>query len=85
VQKFLCGDAQLVATSLEIESGKKNERPQLQAAIAQARKEDAVLLVAKLDQLARKVAFRATLMEIRVRFLAVDLPYLRPMNLSCTP
>jgi len=37
VQNFLRGDAQLVATFLEIESGKKNERPQLQAAIACAR------------------------------------------------
>lgn len=33
VQNFLRGDAQLVATFLEIESGKKNERPQLVAAI----------------------------------------------------
>lgn len=74
VQNFLRGDAQLVATFLEIESGKKNERPQLQAAIARARKEDAVLLVAKLDRLARNVAFLATLMESRVRFQAVDLP-----------
>jgi len=73
VQNFLRGDAQLVATFLEIESGKKNERPQLAAAIAQARREDAVLLVAKLDRLARNVAFLATLMESRVRFQAVDL------------
>jgi DNA invertase Pin-like site-specific DNA recombinase len=74
VQNFLRGDAHLVATFLEIESGKKNERPQLQAAIARARQEDAVLLVAKLDRLARNVAFLATLMESRVRFQAVDLP-----------
>jgi DNA invertase Pin-like site-specific DNA recombinase len=74
VQNFLRGDAQLVATFLEIESGKKNERPQLQAAIARARQEEAVLLVAKLDRLARNVAFLATLMESRVRFQAVDLP-----------
>jgi DNA invertase Pin-like site-specific DNA recombinase len=49
-------------------------QPQLLAAIAQAQREDAVLLVAKLDQLARSVAFLATLMESRVRFQAVDLP-----------
>ena len=33
-----------------------------------------MLLVAKLDRLARSVAFLATLMESRVRFQAVDLP-----------
>ncbi len=74
VQHFLRGDAQLVATFTEVESGKKNERPQLAAAIARARQERAVLLVAKLDRLARNVAFLATLMESQVRFQAVDLP-----------
>ena len=74
VQNFLRSDAQLVATFTEVESGKKNERPQLAAAIARARQEGAVLLVAKLDRLARNVAFLATLMESRVRFQAVDLP-----------
>jgi DNA invertase Pin-like site-specific DNA recombinase len=33
-----------------------------------------VLLVSKLDRLARSVAFLATLMESRVRFQAVDVP-----------
>jgi DNA invertase Pin-like site-specific DNA recombinase len=33
-----------------------------------------VLLVAKLDRLARSVAFLATLIESRVRFQAIDLP-----------
>jgi len=74
VQNFLRGDAQLVATFTKVESGKKNERPQLAAAIARARQEGAVLLVAKLDRLTRNVAFLATLMESRVRFQAVDLP-----------
>ena len=74
VQNFLRRDAVLVVIFLEIESGNKNERPQLAAAIARARQEDAVLLVAKLDRLARNVAFLATLMESRVRFQAVDLP-----------
>jgi hypothetical protein len=36
VHNFLRGEAVLVATFLEIESGKKNERPQLQATIARA-------------------------------------------------
>jgi DNA invertase Pin-like site-specific DNA recombinase len=44
------------------------------AAIAQAQREYAVLLVAKLDRRARSVTFLATLMERRARFQAVYLP-----------
>ena len=74
VRNFLRPESEMVASYIEIESGHKNSRPQLQAAIVQARQENAVLLVAKLDRLARNVAFLATLMESRVRFQAVDLP-----------
>ena len=74
VLRFLPGDAVRVADYVEVESGRKSARPQLLAAIALAQREDAVLLVAKLDRLARSVAFLATLMESRVRFQAVDLP-----------
>jgi DNA invertase Pin-like site-specific DNA recombinase len=74
VQRFLPSDAVRVAEFVEIESGRRNARPQLQAAIAHVQRTDAVLLVAKLDRLARNVAFLATLMESRVRFQAVDLP-----------
>ena len=74
VLRFLPADAVGVAVYVEVESGRKSARPQLLAAIALAQREDAVLLVAKLDRLARSVAFLATLMESRVRFQAVDLP-----------
>lgn len=62
-----------VADFLEVESGRKSAWPQLLAALALAQREDAVLLVAQLDRLARSVAFLATLMKSRGRFQAVDL------------
>ena len=74
VHRFLPADAVRVADYVEVESGRKSARPQLAAALALAQREGAVLLVAKLDRLARNVAFLATLMESRVRFQAVDLP-----------
>ena len=74
VLRFLPADAVRVADYVEVESGRKSARPQLLTAIALAHREDAVLLVAKLNRLARSVAFLATLMESRVRFQAVDLP-----------
>jgi DNA invertase Pin-like site-specific DNA recombinase len=74
VLRFLPNDAVRVADYLEVESGRKSARPQLLVAIALAQREDTGLLVAKLDRLARSVAFLATLTESRVRFQAVDLP-----------
>ena len=74
VRNFVGAEACIVAEFIEIESGRKNSRPQLQAAITQAKQQQGILLVAKLDRLARNVAFLATLMESHVRFKAVDLP-----------
>ena len=58
----------------EVESGKKDQRPELKAAIELCRKTGATLLIAKLDRLARNVAFVANLLESGVRFVAVDMP-----------
>ena len=68
------GSSHLIAEFTEVESGRNNRRPQLHAAVELASERGAVLLVAKLDRLARNVAFLATLMESRVRFKAVDVP-----------
>ncbi|WDI40228.1 recombinase family protein [Bremerella sp. P1] len=62
------------AEFIEVESGKKSDRPQLAAAIAECRRTGAVLVIAKLDRLARNVAFVANLMEAGVEFVACDMP-----------
>jgi DNA invertase Pin-like site-specific DNA recombinase len=64
----------VLAEFVEIESGKKSDRPQLAAAIAAAKKAKATLIVAKLDRLARNLHFLSGLMESGVDFLAVDNP-----------
>jgi DNA invertase Pin-like site-specific DNA recombinase len=58
----------------EIESGKVKTRPQLAAALAECRRVNAILVIAKLDRLARNVAFLSALMEGDVEFRALDLP-----------
>jgi DNA invertase Pin-like site-specific DNA recombinase len=45
--------AQVVAEFTEVESGRKSDRPQLAAALAEARKRGAVVAVAKIDRIAR--------------------------------
>ena len=67
-------DAELVSEFTEVESGKRANRPELAAAIQQCRNSGAVLLIAKLDRLARNVAFIANLLESGVKFTAIDMP-----------
>jgi DNA invertase Pin-like site-specific DNA recombinase len=59
----------------EIESGKRNDRPELEKALAACKKQKAKLVIAKLDRLSRNLAFIATLMDSGVEFIAVDNPH----------
>ena len=68
------GKKDLLDEFTEVESGRRKNRPQLIAALASCRKNNATLLIAKLDRLARNVAFVANLMESKVGFRAVDMP-----------
>jgi DNA invertase Pin-like site-specific DNA recombinase len=68
------GARDLLAEFTEVESGKRNDRPQLAAALELCRRQRAMLVIAKLDRLARNVAFIANLMESGVEFTAVDMP-----------
>jgi DNA invertase Pin-like site-specific DNA recombinase len=75
VADYLNGGAwSLAGEFTEIETGKRKDRPQLLRALAQCRKQKATLVIAKLDRLARNVAFISALLESKVRFVAVDMP-----------
>jgi len=68
------GPWKLVAEVVEVESGKKNDRPKLTEALSLCRLHQATLIIAKLDRLARNVAFVSNLMESGVEFVAADFP-----------
>lgn len=69
------GSWQLLEEYTEIESGKRSDRPELDKAIAAAKRHKAVLIIAKLDRLARNVHFVSGLMEASVEFTACDNPH----------
>ena len=69
------GPWRLVDKFTEVESGKRNARPELQKALAACRKHKAKLVIAKLDRLSRNLAFIATLMDSNVEFIAADNPH----------
>ncbi len=68
-------EGNLINDFVEIESGKKYNRPQLLAAIKECKSRKAILIIAKLDRLARNVHFISGLMESKVEFVAVDNPH----------
>lgn len=68
------GQWSLLAEHTEVESGKRNDRPQLAAALATCRLTGAVLVIAKLDRLSRDAHFLLGLEKAGVEFIAADMP-----------
>ena len=67
---------EVVGEFVEVHSGADDDRPELNAAIALAKKENAVLVVSKLDRLSRRVSFLASLMEEKgLDFKVAQMPY----------
>lgn len=71
-----------VAEFTEIESGKKDERVQLSAAIAEAKRLDATLIIAKLDRLSRNVSFIFSLRDAKIDFVCCDNPNMNTLTLG---
>jgi len=84
VNRYLIGkNSHLLAEFVEVESGRKTdkERPELARALEACKKQKAVLVVAKLDRLARNVHFISGLMEAKIKFIALDMPDANELSL----
>ncbi|MDA9020248.1 recombinase family protein [Flavimaricola sp.] len=68
------GNWELVAEVVEVESGKNDKRPKLAEAINLCKAYNAVLVVAKMDRLARDAHFLLGLQKSGVEFVAADNP-----------
>src|SRR4051794_29939361 len=63
-----------VAEFVEVESGRKSDRPELAKALERCRLCKAVFVIAKLDRLARNAAFLLSLRNAGIEFVACDMP-----------
>lgn len=70
---------EIIAEFIEIESGRKNDRPKLAEAIELCRKKKATLVIAKFDRLSRSVHFISGLIESGIEFTAADNPHANKM------
>ena len=68
------GSWNLLKEFVEVESGSRNDRPELAKAMALCRLRNATLLIAKIDRLSRDAHFLLGLQKAGVRFIAADMP-----------
>ncbi|MBV1690866.1 recombinase family protein [Novosphingobium sp. G106] len=75
VGKFcLSRGCEVLAEFTEVESGKRDDRPELAKAMHRAEVTGSTLIIAKLDRLSRDAAFLLQLQKSGVRFMAADMP-----------
>lgn len=74
IERFLTDQDELVAEFIEVQSGKDDNRAELWKAIAHAKRNDAKILIAKLDRFSRKVSFIAGIMEQGIGLVIAEMP-----------
>lgn len=75
-------DSELINEYSEKESGKDNNRIQLNEALKECKQKKATLIIAKLDRLSRNVAFIFALKDAGVDFICCDLPEFNSLTLA---
>lgn len=71
---YIIGKGDIVSEFCEIESGRKDDRAQLRLAISLAKRENAKLLIARLDRFSRRVSFIAQIMEQGIGLVCAEMP-----------
>ena len=68
------GGVEVIADFVEVQSGKKLIREELEKAVFLCKKQNLVLVIAKLDRLARSVFFVSRLIQSGVKFIVAESP-----------
>jgi DNA invertase Pin-like site-specific DNA recombinase len=82
VKRYIKEGSLILSEFVEIETGKKDDRPQLLKAMEYTRQQEATLLIAKLDRLSRDAAFIFTLRKAGVDFVCADMPQANTLTIG---
>lgn len=82
VDSYMKDKGELIAEFREIETSRNDNRIQLQKAIALCKKEDAILVIGKIDRLLRKLSLLVTLRAGKIRFVDASSPYATDFEIS---
>jgi DNA invertase Pin-like site-specific DNA recombinase len=76
VLRFIASSSgELIGEYTEVESGKRTDRVEMQAALRECRRRRATLVISRLDRLARNATFLLQLRDSNVEFVAADMPF----------
>lgn len=82
VRKYIESNDTILCEFQEKESGKHDDRLELSRAIAECKRTNSKLIIAKLDRLSRNVSFVFALKDSGVDFVACDLPEFNTLTLA---
>ena len=74
IEQFLTPADRLIGEFCDIQSGRSDDRTELLKALAVARREDARLIIARLDRFSRRVSFIANIMEQGIGLCCAEMP-----------
>jgi DNA invertase Pin-like site-specific DNA recombinase len=74
ISEFVTGAGTLIAEFCDVQSGKDDSRVELQRAIQLARREEAKIVIARLDRFSRRVSFIASILEQGIGLVCAEMP-----------
>lgn len=74
ISDFVGSAGTLIAEFCDVQSGRDNSRPELGKAIQLAKRENAKIVIARLDRFSRRVSFIANIMEQGIGLVCAEMP-----------
>lgn len=74
ISDFVAGAGTLIAEFCDVQSGKDDSRQELQRAVQLAKRENAKIVIARLDRFSRRVSFIANILEQGIGLVCAEMP-----------